>query len=138
MTYSLSPGLIDSFPWVDNLFARVRRVACRLDRDICVRDLRVEAQCNAQPEFYRGLAYPVTRRYVGTRATYHADGLIRLYIGARCDEEDIICLFAHELRHIGQFHRGRQRYGAMTVDPLSNEDSEADAHDFELRVLDRV
>lgn len=138
MIYSLSPGLVDAFPSIDDILGKVRKVACKLDRDISVRALRVEARRNNHPDYYKGWAYPLTRLREGRGMTYHADGLIRLQVGAQCCEHDIICLYAHELRHIGQFHRGRRRYGTMTVEPMTEEASEADAEDFEIRVLDRV
>lgn len=138
MIYSLSPGLFDCFPAFDELLAEIKRVACVLDRDIRVRDLRVEAKRNNQPSFYKGWAYPLTRLRDGKGTTYHRDGLIRMQIGGACGEEDVIRLYAHELRHIGQFHRGRRRFGAMTINPMSDDASEDDAVDFEDCVLERI
>lgn len=138
MIYSFTPGLVDVFPAIDELCADVKRVACRLDRDIRTRELRVDARRNNFPGTYKGWAHPVTRYSEGARTTYHSDGLIRMFIGRECGDEDIIRLYAHELRHIGQFHRGRKEYGTMTIAPLSTLDSEADAEAFEDRVLDRM
>jgi hypothetical protein len=136
--YSLSPGLLDVFPALDELLAEIKRIACKLDRDIRTRDLRVEARRNTQPDFYKGWAYPVTRLRDGNGTTYHGDGLVRLHVGANCDEADVVRLYAHELRHIGQFHRGRKAYGTMTISPLSQQASERDAERFEARVLKRI
>lgn len=138
MIYALTPGLMDAFPAVDDLLAKVRKVACKLDKDIHIRDLRVEARRNTQPRYFTGWAYPLTRFTDGNGTTYHRDGLIRMQIGALSTDEDITRLYAHELRHIGQFHRGRARYGAMSIAPLTEDESEADADEFELRVLERV
>lgn len=138
MIYAFSPGLVDCFPGVDELLTKVKGVACKLDRDIRTRDLRVEARRNNQPGFFKGWAYPLTRAREGQRVTYHQDGLIRMYVGAQCVDEEIVRLYAHELRHIGQFHRGRRQYGTMTIHPMSQEASEHDADDFEERVLVRL
>jgi hypothetical protein len=138
MVYSMTPGLLNAYPTLDELLTEIKRVCCALDRDISTRDLRVEARRNPSPQTYNGWAYPVTRLVERHRTTYHRDGLVRMWIGAQCCEEDIIRLYAHELRHIGQFHRGRKRYGNMTIHPLTEVGSEDDAESFEARVLERM
>lgn len=138
MVYSMTPGLLNAYPTLDELLTEIKRVSCRLDRDITTRDLRVEARRNTHPKTFTGWAYPRTRFREGHRTTYHRDGLVRLSIGAECGDEDIIRLYAHELRHIGQFHRGRKLYGNLTIHPLTDTASEDDAASFEVRVLERM
>lgn len=137
MTYSISPGLLDLFPGLDELLVRVRSVACSLDRDIRVSDLRVEARKHRGEAVYQGWAHPRASSVIGGRTVRHRDGLVRLAIGSGCEDEDIIRVFAHELRHIGQFHRGRRHYGQLSL-AMCEVASEQDAEDFEDRVLERL
>lgn len=135
LTYSISPGLMDAFPGIHRLLTEVHMIACDLDPRISTRDLRVEACKHRIPSVYFGWAYPCRSRKEGRRVTRHDDGLVRLFFGNGCGTEDAIRLLGHELRHIGQFHAGRDLYGHMTLEPLSAAGSELDAQEFEETVL---
>lgn len=133
--YSISPGLMDAYPKMDELLCDIKTAACTLDSMIGTRDLRVEARLHHAECRYFGWAYPFQTKTEGKRITRHADGLVRLYIGRGCNSEDVIRLYAHELRHIGQFHIGRARHGYLTLDPMTVTLSEDDAEAFEDSVL---
>lgn len=113
--------------------------ACRvIDGDLRTRDLLVEARCHPFALLYRGWAYPdvVSRSRGHTRL--HRNGRILLSIGDQVEFEEVARVFAHELRHIAQFHRGFKRLGYLTANHMTLEDSEADAYGFEDRVLGRM
>ncbi|WP_028058441.1 hypothetical protein [Candidatus Solirubrobacter pratensis] len=140
MDLYLSPGMLRYRPEVTSHIRQIKDVAVRLDRDIRLRGLRVEVTRNPHFDRYSGWAVPEvhSRSRQGYITHAHPDGLITLRIGDECGDEDIIRLTAHELRHIGQFHRGRKRYGVMTTAPLDHWESERDAEGFEDRVLERM
>lgn len=100
----------------------------RSDSDLRIGELYVSVRRYDDPDGYVGNAWP--------EEFPHADGKITLSIGDNIPEQDIIKLFAHELRHIGWFHRGRKRYHEFDC-PLTEVEAENDAEQFERKILER-
>jgi hypothetical protein len=59
------------------------------------------------------------------------NGKITMTICPDINDSGLVRLFSHELRHIAQFHRGRKKFGTLTIDPLRPHEAEMDAYEFE-------
>lgn len=136
MQVSCSAGIDCEFPDLRLLLNDVKAVVREVDRDLRVRGLFVETRLSPSHSDFNGWAHPDNFSVRRNNFRYHPDGWVQMSLGFECGERDIIRLFAHELRHISQFNRGKKKYGTLTINPLSIEESEDDAYDFELRVLD--
>ena len=68
----------------------------------------------------------------------HPAGRINLYLSEGMGEGSLVRLFSHELRHIGNFHRGRQQYGYLTDKHMKPDLVEPDCHEFEEIILREV
>lgn len=136
MELRLSSTVSCLYPFLASGIREITRCAQVLDEDIIVQNLLIEVRAHWKPSTFCGMAFP--ERSSWKRGTYrsHADGRILLTIGAGIHEEDLIRLLSHELRHIGQFHRGIERFGFMTAQYMTDEACEDDAYDFEDYVLE--
>lgn len=112
------------------------------DPDIRADYIYVEGRCCSDPLCFSGTAHPFVStwdtRWGKRRYISHPAGKITFTIGTNVWFSDLIRLFAHELRHIGQFNRGLQQYGVLTTDPMTNQETEADAYAFEERILAKL
>jgi len=131
-----SAGVECEFPDLRPLLNDVKGLIRSIDGNVRVRDLLVETRLSPSQEAFNGWAHPEIFSVRRSRFRSHDSGWIQMSLGVECSERDIIRLFAHEMRHISQFNRGRKRYGTLTINPMTVIDSEDDAYDFELRVLD--
>lgn len=136
MEIRLSSTVSCIYPFLASGIREITRLCQALDEDIVVQNLLVEVRAHWKPTTYCGRAYPDYASWKNGQRRIHSDGRILLTVGAGIGEEDLTRLLAHELRHIGQFHRGVQRCGFMTADYLTDEDCEDDAYDFEDYVLE--
>jgi hypothetical protein len=112
------------------------------DPDIKLMGLHVQVRRSRHDNYWAGNAWPEeqTRVYRTNPSTLiiHPAGKITMSLGASISRHDIIRVFAHELRHIGQFHRGRKEHGYLTCSPMFEEDIEPDCYEFEDLILDKM
>lgn len=108
------------------------------DRDIKSRFLWVIGRCHWEADAFAGAAHPRRWSVTPYGIQSHCNGKVTLTIGKNCEPPEIARLFAHELRHIGQFHRGYDRFGQLTIETLTYDEAEDDAYEFEERIIDRM
>lgn len=135
MRAAISSRVLSEHPSLEERLWAVAVHAKEADPDIKLMGLHVRACRSPKPGHWNGWAHPREESVLYHRHLIHPAGRIDMRIGINVPEEDIIRLFAHELRHIGQFHRGRKLYGYLTTDPMAEADIEPDCHDFEKFIL---
>lgn len=141
MNTYFSPYVVESHPQLRGQLNEILRVAQALDSDIASNDLFVHITSAPilGPEF-GGTAWPcvVSKIWKG-RYAIHKDGKITMYLGPTVGKFEIACLFGHELRHCGQFHRSRLRLGhlALATD-MTKKQAEDDCFQFEEQIVDRL
>jgi hypothetical protein len=136
MQVSCSAGVDCEFPHIRPLLNDVKRVVREKDRHVRVSGLYVDVRLSRRHDRYNGWAHPDTYSIRWGQLRVHDNGWVQMSLGASCSDKDIIRLFAHELRHIGQFNRGKSLIGVLSTYPLNQQQSEDDAYDFEGRILD--
>lgn len=136
MEIRLSSTVSCIYPFLASGIREITRLSQALDENIIVQNLLIEVRAHWKPSTFCGRAYPDYASWKHGQRRTHSDGRILLTIGAGVGEEDLIRLLSHELRHIGQFHRGIERCGYMTADYLDDDVCENDAYDFEDYVLE--
>jgi hypothetical protein len=114
--------------------------AQELDPDIHLHGLLVKVRRSRLAENWEGNAWPEERTWdVRQRHLYlHPAGKVTMSIGSKVAYPDVVRLFAHELRHIGQFHRGRYHTGFLGTGHMVEVDIEPDCYDFEDMVLAKM
>jgi hypothetical protein len=122
----LSENLRAAHPGLEEELREVHAVSRRLDPFIRTRDLFVYGRCSRYSDATGGHAWDQPPA-----------GKITLSIGWEASREDRIRLFAHELRHVGQMHRGKKKHGYLTWEHM-NGHCEADAIDFEEKVVKAI
>lgn len=137
MRQAISDGVISDHPGIEDLLWRVAVYSCENDPDITLTGLYLQVRRSPDHLAWSGKAWP-KESSGGIRRISHPAGRINLCIGADVPDKDIIRLFAHELRHIGQFHRGRKVCGFLGTYPLDNDEVEPDALRFELDILNKI
>lgn len=137
MRIYVSPSIDVLYPDIEELLWDVGLKAWRVDRDIQLEGLRVRVTKAREPDSWYGWAFPWQKSCLYGKHLIHPAGRIDLSIGAKVDDDVIITLFAHELRHIGQFHRGRQIYGYLTTQHMNEQCVETDCYEFEESILDQ-
>lgn len=135
MEVACSAGIECEFPGIRSLLDDIKRVVKEKDRHVRVRHLFVDVRLSRKPDNFNGWAHPHTYSVRWGQYRSHENGWIQMSLGYECKEMDIVRLFAHELRHNGQFHRGKSLLGVMCTYPLSQEESEDDAYEFEERIV---
>lgn len=142
MRIKVSDSVAKDHPGIEDLLWRVAVNAKEEDPDITLMGLHVQVRRSRHDDYWAGNAWPTehTRVYRTSPASIitHPAGKVTMSLGAAISDRDIIRVFAHELRHIGQFHRGRQKYGYMTCSPMLEEDIEPDCYEFEDLILDKL
>lgn len=136
MRVSCSVGVDCEFPQIRSLLNDIKRVSKEKDRNIRVRDLFVDVRLSKSHDKFNGWAHPEAFSVRRSQFRWHDDGWIQMSLGFHCSDRDVIRLFSHELRHIGQFNKGKRRYGVLTINPMTPQESEDDAYDFEERILE--
>jgi hypothetical protein len=137
LQFVISPAARAHFPTIQEDVTYVLRTSQRYDRDLRTSNLLVTIRYRSD-EKYSGRAWNEIYSVWDRRHHWHLDGKIHLSIGQGCGFAEIATVAAHEARHIGQFHRGRKRFGVLTLDPLTNDECEADAYEFEDKILDKL
>jgi len=135
MQLSCSSGILCEFPDIKATIASVEKASRTLDRGIKVKNLFVEMRLSPRKDSFNGWAHPELFSVSRGNWRFHKSGWIQMSIGVDCDYIDIARVFAHELRHIAQFNRGHKKYGILTITPLTVDESEDDAYEFEEKVL---
>lgn len=85
------------------------------DHDIRLMGLWVRARADHRTGHWNGWAWPREESNLYGVSRVHPAGRIDLALGQNVTEPTVVRLFAHELRHIGQFHRGRKQTGFMNI-----------------------
>jgi hypothetical protein len=113
----------------------IHQDACALDPDIPEDRFLVYVRKSRRDDYWNGHAYPykATKRY-GKRVE-HLNGRITMSLGGDIDHADIVRIFSHELRHLGQYARGRKALGFLTNANMPISEREPDCLRFEGRVL---
>lgn len=137
MRVAISRGVVTLRPELEDQLWAVACHAKEADHDIKLTGLHVQIRKACQPEHWAGLAWPKEETWRYNRIVVHPAGRIDLSIGTGVQASSIIRLFAHELRHIGQFHRGRKIYGYLTTEHMYEDEIEPDCYDFEEYVLQK-
>jgi hypothetical protein len=135
---ALSKGAVDTLPYISLVLYEISALAVEIDPDIGLSGLYVEGQISKKPTHYSGVAYPSTLSIKRKHTIFHPNGKIALSFARRNSFEEIVRLFGHELRHIGQYHRGRETHECMTIRPLTGDESEEDAYWFEDQLWERI
>lgn len=134
-----SPRILSCHPGIVDLLLSVHRAARELDEDIPVDGIRVDVRAARWPGSWAGTAYRQTssldRRY---RRRVHGGGRITMRVGDDVADRSIVRIFAHELRHLGQFQRGAQQTGRLQIVGMTARVYERDCRTFEGRVLDHM
>jgi hypothetical protein len=108
------------------------------DMDIKLMGLHVRIISSKDTDHWSGWAYPEEESLFYNKALCHPAGRIQLTIGQDVTKKEIIRLFSHELRHIGQFHRGRKLFGFMTTHHMPETAIEQDCYDFEDHIIKKM
>lgn len=138
MDLRLSPRLQAAFPWLRDEASAIVRECRRVDRDLRTGDLLVEARCHPRVARFQGWAHPQAFSWFRDQPRTHENGRIQLVVGEAIRRTDFVRLLAHELRHIGQFHRGKREFGYLTSEHMTDAECENDAYLFEYKILDRL
>lgn len=136
MRVSCSVGVRCEFPDIEVLLDETKRVCREKDRNIRVRDLFVDVRLSKSHDKFNGWAHPEEYSVRRNQFRWHENGWIQMSLGFECSDLDIVRLFSHELRHISQFNRGLRKFGILTIEPMTPQESEDDAYDFEERILE--
>lgn len=134
MRFDITDAVRRDHPGIEDLLWRVAVLAKTEDPDIKLMGLHVRAIRSTEEDHWNGWAWPEEDSILYGKKLVHPAGRIDLRIGAKVDDAGIMQLFAHELRHIGQFHRGRQSFGYLTTDHMTTS-CEQDCYDFEDLIL---
>lgn len=135
MRVDCSSSITRAFPDLEDLLWNVGVYAKNEDRDIKLMGLRVRAIKSRAPDHWYGWAHPWEESSLYGSRLIHPAGRIDLGLGSAIREQDIVRVFAHELRHIGQFHRGRKRFGYLTTEHMKESTIEQDCYDFEESIV---
>lgn len=140
MRVVVSPAVREDHPMIFQHLWSVAVEAQELDPDIHLHGLFVNAKRSRLLDHWAGNAWPEERTWDARRKMLwlHPSGRITMSIGTDLYDYDIARLFAHELRHIGQFHRCRYRTGFLGTDHMADEDVEPDAIAFEEELLSKM
>lgn len=135
MRFDITAAVEQDHPGIQDLLWRIAVLAKNADPDIKLMGLYVRAIKDTSDINWSGWALPEEESYLYRKKLVHPAGRIDLRIGTGVSDVGITRLFAHELRHIGQFHRGRQVHGYLTTDHLPDEEVEPDCYAFEDEIL---
>lgn len=125
---------------IDYLLWNINQIAHKLDSDIPTESFYVSIRKSRYPRYFAGHAYPYTTFMDLRRGKYIIcpNGRISMSLGTLVNEEDICCLFSHELRHLGQAARQRKDKGYLTFNGLNSREIESDCRSFEERVVTKM
>lgn len=142
MRLKVSESVAKDHADIEDLLWRVAVYCKEEDPDITLMGLHVQVRKNARPTYWSGMAYPhehtVSYRTHPSTIVTHPAGRITMNIGSSNSTRDITTLFSHELRHIGQFHRGRKCHGFLTCDPMDPDEIEPDCYEFEELIIAKM
>ena len=127
----ISPSILRAYPLIDDMLWDTMVFAKNADYDIKTNGLHVRVIKAPTPTDWWGWAYPEEQSRYRRKVLVHPAGRITLTVGTGVKPIEIVRLTAHELRHIGQFHRGRKVLGYLTAEWMKEEDVEADCYEFE-------
>lgn len=135
MRTSISPSVLKAYPDIDDILWDTLVYAKNADWDIRTNGLHVRVQKAHMPKDWWGWAYPEEQSRAYRKMLIHPAGRISLTVGDDVSRLEIVRLVAHELRHIGQFHRGRKLTGYLTTEWMKESEVELDCYEFEEYVV---
>lgn len=137
MRVDVSSSIQRTYPAIEDVLWNVGVYSKQADWDIKLMGLHVQIRKHKASTSWGGWAFPHEDSSYYSTKRVHPAGRIDLSIGLMVPEIDIVRLFAHELRHIGQFHRGRKIHGYLTTEWMSESDVEPDCHEFEEYIVQK-
>lgn len=140
MRVVVSPAVLEDHPMIYQHLWSVGVEAQELDPDIHLHGLFVWARRSRKDGYYAGNAWGSERTWDARckQLILHPAGKITMSLASDLYDYDIARVFAHELRHIGQFHRGRYRTGFLGTEHMPDREVEPDALAFEERLLSKM
>jgi hypothetical protein len=134
----ISQSIQKAHPNLERILWRTACIAKEYDNEITISGLFVRV--TKSPSLYwSGNADPLEETVLYNKIICHPAGRVNLKLTGGMVERSVIILFAHELRHIGQFNKGRRKYGVlMTEITESDYLIEKDAYTFEKKIADIV
>lgn len=141
MKLSIARPVIKCHKDLDEELWQIAVVSKEADPDIKLMGLfvRVRLSSSSKEDYFSGISYPYEESNYNGRRILHPAGRINMTLGTKVSEEDKAILFAHELRHIGQFHRGRKIRGYLDADFMGDDYKiEGDCYKFEQEVISRL
>lgn len=124
-------AIAQAFPDLEDLLWNIGVYAKNADHDIKLMGLRVRVLKARKADNWYGWAHPFEESVLYGNRLIHPAGRIDLGLGSKTSKEEVIRVFSHELRHIGQFHRGRQIFGYLTTEHMNPPHIEEDCYEFE-------
>lgn len=141
MKVIVSKSVQKSHPDIESILWDTACVAKEIDPDIRLNGLLVRVNKRAASlDSYSGIAFPHEDSHHRGRYFSHPAGKINISIGPSVDAHNIIVVMAHELRHIGHFHRGRKSTGILGDWSFEGtiEELELDCLDFEQKIVNKM
>lgn len=136
MRTDISPCILKAHQNIDNILWRTACACKEQDNDITINGLFVRVT-KSSTKYWTGTAFPYESSSLHYKVISHPAGRINLRLTIDMIDRSVVILFAHELRHIGQFHRGRKKFGFLVSEAHEN-DSEDDSREFEKLIADAV
>lgn len=102
-----------SHPNLETILWHTACIAKSHDNDIMIGGLLVRIT-KSPTTYWSGVAYPLEETCLYNKKLIHPAGRIDLRVTTGMITRSIATLFAHELKHIGDFHRGRKRCGVLS------------------------
>lgn len=137
MRVSISKGVLKHRPELENQLWNIGCYAKEIDPDIKLMGLHVRVIKARNKGHWYGWAHPEEESTHYRKKLIHPAGRIDLSIGESVSDIALVRLFAHELRHIGQFHRGRKLRGYLTCEYMKDGEVEPDCYRFEDDIVRR-
>jgi hypothetical protein len=135
MRTSITTAVLLAHPDIEDILWSTMVHAMDADWAIRASGLHVRVRKAPEDRMWWGWAYPEEHSTFYRKRLVHPAGRITLTIGNDVSKRDIVRLVAHELRHIGQFHRGRKLTGFLTAGWMDDDEVEPDCYAFEEHVI---
>jgi hypothetical protein len=111
----ISDAMQKAHPNLEGVLWRTACMAKEQDNDIMISGLLVRI-VKSKDLYWTGSADPHEESILYKKKLIHPAGRIDLRLTTGMIQRSIVVLFAHELKHIGQFHRGRKKNGVLSVE----------------------
>lgn len=126
-------------PNIENELWQTACFAKDQDPDIMLMGLLVRVKLASEKDYWAGITYPEEESVYYGKKYIHPAGRINLYLGSDVTSRNKAILMAHELKHVGQFHRGRKLKGFLNLDHMHSDDEiEEDCIFFEKEIANKI